>query len=530
MLQKREHGDIEAGACGHGAIRQNALWGRTKRNGAIVFATMLVAAFAVLAGLAAPAQAAEDTAYVPKPLYDAATADPDALFDVIVQGSKGKTSDDVAKVTEKALDDDKAKDAKFKRKFASIDGVSATLSGKQILKLARKSDVYAITEDSATGATYSNSQLWVPATEVLAHSTNSWNASYSFPTIAIVDSGVQPRADFGSRLRAQVSFVSTGPNASGDGFGHGTLVASIAAGSAEGYTGMSPKSDLVSLDVLNDAGAGVMSDVIAACDWILANKQTYNIRVANFSLNAGSGASILYDPLDAAVEKLWLDGVVVVAAAGNYAVNGAESGVLFSPANDPFVITVGADDVNGTSSNWNDFAAPWSAWGFTYDGFRKPELSAPGRRITAAVPSTSTLANLFPWRKVGSDYMWMSGTSFAAPVASGAAAWFLAKNPSWTPDQVKGALMLDLDTPSGYTPGGALGLGVIDADGDVGTTSPPNPNAGLNQFVSNGTFDREAWRKAAESSASWNSASWSSASWSSASWSSASWASSIGAE
>ena len=91
-----------------------------------------------------------------------------------------------------------------------------------------------------------------------------------------------------------------------------------------------------------------MSDVLAACDWILQNKDTYNIAVANFSINAGSGASIANDPLDKAVEKLWLNGVVVVAAAGNYAVDGAESGVGFAPANDPFVITVGASDTNNT--------------------------------------------------------------------------------------------------------------------------------------------------------------------------------------
>ena len=73
---------------------------------------------------------------------------------------------------------------------------------------------------------------------------------------------------------------------------------------------------IVSLDVLDDTGAGTVSDVLAACDWILQNKEQYNIRVANFSLNAGSGAGVANDPLDRAVEKLWLNGIVVVAAAG----------------------------------------------------------------------------------------------------------------------------------------------------------------------------------------------------------------------
>ena len=91
------------------------------------------------------------------------------------------------------------------------------------------------------------------------------------------------------------------------------------------------------------------------------------------------------DPLDRAVEELWLNGVVVVTAAGNYAIDGAESGVGFAPANDPFVITVGASDTNGTRvRRRDDFAAPWSAWGSTQDGFRKPELAAPGPRAQRA--------------------------------------------------------------------------------------------------------------------------------------------------
>ena len=96
---------------------------------------------------------------------------------------------------------------------------------------------------------------------------------------------------------------------------------------------------------MNDQGKGTVSDVIRACDWILANKATYNIQVANFSLHSASKASVMFDPLDQAVEKLWLNGVVVVAAAGNYGTGPTPSGVLFAPGNDPFVITVGATDI-----------------------------------------------------------------------------------------------------------------------------------------------------------------------------------------
>src|ERR1700693_4757707 len=99
------------------------------------------------------------------------------------------------------------------------------------------------------------------------------------------------------------------------------------------------------------------------------------MRVVNLSLHGMLQSSFLYDPLHQAVENLWQAGIVVVAAAGNYAVNGQQSGVLYAPANDPFVITVGATDVNNNADPKDDTAAPWSAFGYTEDGFLKSELS-----------------------------------------------------------------------------------------------------------------------------------------------------------
>jgi hypothetical protein len=121
----------------------------------------------------------------------------------------------------------------------------------------------------------------------------------STPTIAIVDSGIDAtRSDFGKRVLGQVNFTSTGTNSPGDGYGHGTFVAGIAAGSAQGYAGVTPSANLLSLDVINDQGQATVADVVAACDWILQNKATYNIRVANLSLHAASPASLFFDPLD----------------------------------------------------------------------------------------------------------------------------------------------------------------------------------------------------------------------------------------
>ena len=195
------------------------------------------------------------------------------------------------------------------------------------------------------------------------------------------------------------------------------------------HAGVAPNAKLVSIDVVDDTGMGMTSDVIAAADWILANKDTYNIRVANFSLHGSQPSTFRFDPLNRAVERLWFSGVVVVAAAGNY--GETQTGVLYSPGNDPFVITVGAVDIDGSLNVNDDFAAPWSAYGYTLDGFAKPEISAPGRFMVGAVPPDSALALERPDRVVEPGYLLMSGTSFAAPVVAGTAAYILAAPPDF---------------------------------------------------------------------------------------------------
>ena len=100
------------------------------------------------------------------------------------------------------------------------------------------------------------------------------------PTIAIVDSGIAAtRSDVAGRVLGQVNLASLpGNTPTGDGYGHGTFVAGIAAGSAPGYAGAAPTANLLSVDIMNDQGQATVADVVAAADWILQNKSTYNIK------------------------------------------------------------------------------------------------------------------------------------------------------------------------------------------------------------------------------------------------------------
>ena len=496
-----------------------------------------VAAVAVVAALGSAPQALRSAlpvrAFVAPQLVAAAQAHPQQIFRVIVQGTTSERA-----VVSAVRHNVHGTGVGLGRRLATIDGASAGVTGSQLLALANATGVAAITLDRPVQllGDISNSQQWPSAVDARQTWWGVRNGRLGTPpAIAVVDSGIQSfRSDFsyGYRVVDQTSIVNSGTaNANGDGYGHGTFVSSLAAGSGLGYAGVSPSAPIVSIDVMNNQGMALTSDVIAACDWIVRHKRSDDIRVANFSLTGTSPASVFWDPLDRAVEKLWLDNIVVVTAAGNYGVNGQPTTVAYAPGNDPFVITVGAADIAGSVSTHDDTVAPWSAYGYTFDGFAKPDIAAPGRYLVAAVPNSSTLATTRPDDMVAPGYIQLSGTSFSAAIVSGAAAYVLAVHPNWTADQVKGALMLVAQPTPAAAPT-SLGVGLLDvkAAGDV--TSPPNPNAAIDQFVgpdpnggSEEVFNTSAWQSAALANPNWDAAAWGSAAWGSAAWGSAAWGS-----
>ena len=493
---------------------------------------------------------------------------PNQTFKFIVLGAKGAKGTNLAQVITQGGFGTNV------HAFSSIPGASATISGAQLQRLALMYPklLQSVTLDKPVQtADYQDAQMWTATSDVTPLWSNvdpntgaNLGPAPQAPAIAFIDSGINATdtADFGNRVVAAVSFcslcVSSAPVAATtsalpvassavsavasrvsaapagpvntDLEGHGTMVAGIAAGSSSDYPGVAQNAPIVSVRVADQNGESMESDVIAAADWILANKDKYGIKVVNISMAGSTPASFQYDPLDQAVERLWFAGVTVVAASGNFG-TGSPVDMSAAPGNDPFIITVGALDQNQTSDPSDDTVAPWSAYGFTADGFSKPDIAAPGRYMVMPVPMGATIPTAVPDRVVAPGYMWMSGTSFAAPVVAGAAAQILARHPDWTPDQVKGALMLT----AAYLPNAdwqAAGVGEVDAAMAAGLDfTPPNPNENLDTFVSSSpttghpVFNAAAWADAVKSEAAWSSAAWSSAAWSSAAWASAAWAS-----
>ena len=277
-----------------GEARSSALWGKPGRLAA------LLSLVAVLAAPAAASATGQQGALVPDSLLARAQANPDRGFSVIVQAKPGKSSTYVARMVNGVVADRPGKARGLKQKFSAVNGVSARLTGAQIVALAEQKGILAITPDRKLVASgFSSDQAWGQAVDVDDFWGDGALAGLNMPTIAIVDSGVQSgRADFFPRVLRQVKITSLPGNSGGDGRGHGTFVAGIAAGGAWRIAGAAPTAPLVSLDVMDDNGMALTSDVIAAADWILQNKAAYNIRVANFSLQSASPATFAYDPLN----------------------------------------------------------------------------------------------------------------------------------------------------------------------------------------------------------------------------------------
>jgi minor extracellular serine protease Vpr len=202
--------------------------------------------------------------------------------------------------------------------------------------------------------------------------------------------------------------------------GHGTHVSGIIAGDSGTITGVAPEASLMAYKVLNAAGSGSESNVIAAVERALDpngdGDLSDRVDVINLSLG-GSG-----NPDDAgsrALDNATQAGIVVCVSAGN---SGRYHSVL-SPGTARQAITVGA-------VNSSDSVASFSSRGPTpKDLTMKPEIGAPGVAINSSLP--------------GNRYGLSSGTSMAAPHVAGACALLRALHPDWTPAQIKMAIMIN---------------------------------------------------------------------------------------
>ncbi|MFN8073857.1 MAG: S8 family serine peptidase [Kineosporiaceae bacterium] len=310
--------------------------------------------------------------------------------------------------------------------------------------------------------------------------TDAWKKGYTGNGIdvALVDTGVSPVPALKDAAKIVIgpdlSFEDQNPDLRYlDTYGHGTHMAGIitgrevAKGSGSGYAadtqnfyGVAPDSRLVSLKLADQQGVVDVSQMIAAIDWVVANKAAngLNIKVLNISFGTESPQSPQNDPLSWAAEVAWKSGIVVVAAAGN---DGGSVAGLSNPAYNPWVLAVGSADTKGTDAKTDDAVPTFSAKQGGNWGSRSVDVIAPGVGIVAPADPGSVLYDSYPSARVGSGFFRGSGTSQSAAVVSGAVALMLQARSWLSPDQVKAVLMGTADKLPGVA-ATAQGSGEID--------------------------------------------------------------------
>ncbi len=271
-------------------------------------------------------------------------------------------------------------------------------------------------------------------------------------TVAVIDTGIYPHVDFlfpKNKIICFKDFVNEKIYPYDDN-GHGTFVAGMIGSSGntnKKYQGIAPNCNLISLKALDNNGETGAFTILQAMQWVFDNKEKYNIKVVCMSFGASPLQS--NDPLLKGAEKLWNNGIVVVAAAGN---SGPESETIKSPGISSRIITVGALDDNRTEKDeyMEELftVADFSSRGPAFN-FYKPDCLASGVNIKGLKNNK----NLFTK---------MSGTSVATPIVAGVCALICQKYPQITPNQLK-YLLLNHCSPI-LKNHNIEGYGIINAD------------------------------------------------------------------
>jgi subtilisin family serine protease len=278
-------------------------------------------------------------------------------------------------------------------------------------------------------------------------------------TIALVDTGADVSApDLAAKQPATYNVV-TGSTDVHDAAGHGTFVASLAAGSVtndEGIAGFGGDANL--MIVAANRGSNTFTDADEAAAIVYA--VDHGARIVNLSLGGPQTSRPERDAIDYAIAH----GVLVVAAAGN-------DGDRGSPPEYPAAL-LGGHGLAVAASTAAGKRAPFSTAGSYVS------VAAPGVNVMGAVASTSSTAAYPRVALPGASsglYGFGSGTSYAAPEVAGAAALVWAANPTLTADQVAATLEQTASGAGTWTAG--LGYGVIDVAAAVasasGATIPP---------------------------------------------------------
>lgn len=306
-----------------------------------------------------------------------------------------------------------------------VYGFFANLSAPEIERLAQLEDVSTISttndvvsvygmpsEDQDQFETYLNGATEMTGIKkarsdygVTGNRDGSSGYSKNDSVIAIIDTGVDSNhVDLrGGKVIGWKDFVNPSSTTAYDNLGHGTHVASIAAGAGTGETGVAPGAAIVGIKVCATNTSCSFQNILEAMDWAIQNKTNLGIDIINLSLGSSGAADPQFcSRVSSAASK----GMLTVVAAGNTS-GGAKYNSLNRLGKCSGVLSV-ANLADPNEGGW--YLNPSSNRGV---GNERPSLAAPGTNIRAAKANSTN------------QYISYTGTSMAAPMVAGLAALML---------------------------------------------------------------------------------------------------------
>jgi subtilisin family serine protease len=270
-------------------------------------------------------------------------------------------------------------------------------------------------------------------------------------TVAVVDSGLWEHkalmTDTSGRNRVVARYdalTNVVDREVVDESGHGTHMTSIIAHSGETtsdgrptgtFKGVAPDVSLVAVKVLDREGFAHVLEIVRAIQWVVDNREKYDIRVLNLSFAQKPRWPYWEDPVNQAAMRAWAAGIAVVAAAGN---DGPDPETIGSPGNLPYLITVGAVTDSWTPDTRDDDYIPdFSSRGPTPSGHVKPDIVALGGHMTGLIHPESAIAVEQPEDILQTGEFVSTGSSQASAFVTGILALLLQLEPDLSPDDLK---------------------------------------------------------------------------------------------
>lgn len=326
---------------------------------------------------------------------------------------------------------------RLRRRFSAIPALAANLTADEIAALSKDSSVASVEPDQRLVATPFVASAEETASWGVAHigaaEAHARGITGANVKVAVLDTGIDyTHPELSSRYRGGYDFMYDTPDPLDDAYdSHGTQVAGIIAASLDGngMVGVAPGVSLYALKVLDGAGFGDLSTILAGIEWAIAN----HMDVVNMSFGTGMDSQVLRDACDAAANA----GIVLVAATGY-----SSSDPVSYPAAYASVIGVSATDQNDVVTTY----------------------SPTGPGVALVAPGESILST-----QIGGGYVTLSGTSQAAPHVAGVAALILgagiadANGDGRLSDEVRERLLTTARHLGSESPNAQYGYGLVDA-------------------------------------------------------------------